>query len=58
MKDMVPEVKKGFLLDECDDLSRDGLRTLVFGYKILKPEYYESWKRIYEEAGLNIKNRD
>lgn len=29
MKSRVPEVKRGFLLDECENLAREGLRTLV-----------------------------
>jgi phospholipid-translocating ATPase len=29
MKSKVPEVQRGFLMDECEMLSREGLRTLV-----------------------------
>jgi phospholipid-translocating ATPase len=29
MKVKVPEVQRGFLMDECEMLSREGLRTLV-----------------------------
>ena len=35
MKDIIKRSKKGFLLDECDNLSEEGLWTLVYGYKIL-----------------------
>jgi len=35
MKNKVPEVQRGFLLDECEDLSSEGLRTLCFAYKCL-----------------------
>lgn len=35
MKSCVPEVQRGFLLDECESLSREGLRTLVICQKVL-----------------------
>lgn len=38
MKDKIPEIKRGFMMDECDNLSIEGLRTLVYGFKILKED--------------------
>lgn len=35
MKKKVPENKRGFLMDECDTLSVEGFRTLVYGFKLL-----------------------
>ena len=35
MKSKVPEVQRGFLLDECETLSREGLRTLVVAQKYM-----------------------
>lgn len=35
MKKKVPENKRGFLMDECDTLSVEGFRTLVYGFKSL-----------------------
>lgn len=35
MKDKVSETLRGFVLDECEDLSREGLRTLVLAQKLL-----------------------
>ena len=40
--------KKGFIDEECKDLSMTGLRTLVFAKKVIKPKIYESWSRRYE----------
>lgn len=35
MKEKIPEIKRGFMMDECDNLSIEGLRTLVYAFKIL-----------------------
>lgn len=35
MKDKVSETLRGFVLDECEDLSREGLRTLVLAQKLM-----------------------
>ena len=35
MKDKVSETLRGFVLDECEDLSREGLRTLVLAQRYL-----------------------
>ncbi len=29
MKQKIPEYQRGFLMDECESLAREGLRTLV-----------------------------
>ena len=58
MKTLVPEVKTGFLMDECDDLSREGLRTLVYGFKILSEESYKEWAQLYAEASVSLTRRD
>lgn len=39
MKDKIPEIKRGFMMDECDNLSIEGLRTLVYGFKLITEEY-------------------
>ena len=41
MKDLVQNFKKGFVIDECDNLAIEGLRTLVFAYKILEKEQFD-----------------
>ena len=58
MRKLVPEVKRGFLMDECDELSRSGLRTLVFGFKVLKEEEYDIWSEEYEKANTSLQNRE
>lgn len=58
MKNLVPEVKTGFLMDECDDLSREGLRTLVYTYKILTEEAYLIWEKKYNEASVSLNKRE
>lgn len=35
MKKKIPEIKWGFMMDECDNLSIEGLRTLVYAFKLL-----------------------
>lgn len=45
MKETVPEVQRGFLLDECENLASNGLRTLVLTQKILNNEEYEKWEK-------------
>ncbi|KAH7368837.1 phospholipid-translocating P-type ATPase [Plectosphaerella cucumerina] len=40
-----------------DDFARDGLRTLLYGYRYLGEEEYESWRRIYADASTSIDNR-
>ena len=45
MKETVPEVQRGFLLDECENLASNGLRTLVLTQKILNDEEYEKWEK-------------
>jgi phospholipid-translocating ATPase len=45
MKDKVSETLRGFVLDECEDLSREGLRTLVLAQKYLTEKEYFEWKK-------------
>lgn len=42
--------KKAFIDEECKDLSRGGLRTLVITRKILTEEFYTKWSENYEKA--------
>jgi phospholipid-translocating ATPase len=58
MKDKVPEVKRGYLMDECDNLSRLGLRTLVFAFKILSEEELKKWAELYDEANKSVGERE
>lgn len=58
MKDKVSETLRGFVLDECEDLSREGLRTLVLAQKLLTEKEYQQWKKDYDEANASMVNRD
>lgn len=46
-----------WLGEECDNMARMGLRTLVFGYKILSDNDYNTFQSRYEDARLSIKDR-
>jgi len=58
MKNLIPEVKRGFLMDECDNLAKEGLRTLVLTQKKLSQEKYEAWKSEYDNAQTTLLNRE
>lgn len=38
MNKFIPEIEKGFVEEECGDLARDGLRTLVITQKCMDEE--------------------
>lgn len=54
----VPEVQRGFLLDECENLAREGLRTLVITQKFLPKADYEKWNASFEDASAALSNRE
>ncbi len=58
MKTLIPEVKRGFLMDECDNLAKEGLRTLVLTQKKLSQEQYDTWKGEYDDAQTSLINRE
>lgn len=58
MKDKVPEKQRGFLLDECENLAREGLRTLVLSQRNISTEEFTNWKKIYDEATMSLVDRD
>eukprot|EP00761_Pharyngomonas_kirbyi_P013462 gb/GECH01013491.1/.p1 GENE.gb/GECH01013491.1/~~gb/GECH01013491.1/.p1 ORF type:complete len:1089 (+),score=243.03 gb/GECH01013491.1/:1-3267(+) len=47
-----------WLGEKCDDLARDGLRTLVFGYKELSPEEFDDFEERHEAAKAEISQRE
>ena len=57
MKNKVPEVQRGFVLDESDNLAREGLRTLIITQKFLTPEQFKSWNKKFEEANTSLNDR-
>lgn len=58
MQNRVQQSQRGFLKDNCDDLSRDGLRTLVYAYRIITKEEFDSWTVEYKKANENIEKRE
>ena len=40
--------KRGFIEEECKDLSMTGLRTLVITKKVLTKDFFQSWSKRYE----------
>lgn len=50
MKGKVPERQRGFLLDECESLSREGLRTLVISQRYIPEEELTQFMTDYEKA--------
>lgn len=47
-----------WLEEECGNMAREGLRTLVFGKKSLSPSEYERFQARYNEARTAITDRD
>jgi phospholipid-translocating ATPase len=50
-------IYRGYIQDECDNLAREGLRTLVITQKELDESYYQEWHKEYDEASNLLKNR-
>lgn len=57
MKEKVPEIQRGFLLDECETLARDGLRTLVLTQKYLTQAEYDHWEKKYRDSQMTMNDR-
>ena len=53
----VKQFQRGFIMDECDNLAREGLRTLVFAEKVLTEKEYIKWLENYEESCASLENR-
>ena len=45
-------------MDECENLAREGLRTLVITQKFLPKADYEKWNSAFEEASAMLSNRE
>ena len=58
MKNKIPDRQKVFLLEECESLSSDGLRTLVITQKVLSEKEFQKWYKIYEEANQTLRDRE
>jgi magnesium-transporting ATPase (P-type) len=58
MKQFVAPSAQSFLQEECENLAREGLRTLVFSYKKLEEEEWSAWKQDYDQSCLAMDSRD
>jgi len=43
MKQFINEIQRGFIDEECENLAREGLRTLVITQKLITKAEYERW---------------
>ena len=57
MKDRVPQRQRGYLLDMCETLAAEGLRTLVIAEKYLTEEEFAKWKVQYDAATQSLTDR-
>ena len=57
-KERVSKMDASFISEECENLAKDGLRTLVITQKVLTAEQYREWNEKYKEAGKDFKRRD
>ena len=51
MKQFISDTEKVFVDEEGENLSKEGLRTLVLGYKNLTEKEYEDFEKNYQSAG-------
>lgn len=54
-------VDDGAVLERCfqhiNDFATEGLRTLLYAYRYMEEDEYESWKKIYRDASTSLVNR-
>ncbi|WYZ38535.1 hypothetical protein EsH8_III_000449 [Colletotrichum jinshuiense] len=54
-------LNEGAVLERCfqhiNDFATDGLRTLLYGYRYISEDDYNSWKKIYQAATTSLDNR-
>jgi phospholipid-translocating ATPase len=58
IKDLILEQYRAFVLEECETLALDGLRTLVCASRSLTLHEYNAWSKEYEEANCKLANRE
>ena len=58
MKDKVKPQQRSYLLEKCETLAMEGLRTLVIGQKVLTAEEYEIWSNKYRKALMDYERGD
>ncbi|WQF79531.1 Putative P-type ATPase, HAD superfamily, P-type ATPase, transmembrane domain superfamily [Colletotrichum destructivum] len=54
-------LNEGTVLERCfqhiNDFASDGLRTLLYGYRYISEDDYNSWRKIYQAATTSLDNR-
>ena len=58
MKDRISDKYEAIIMEETDNLSREGLRTLVLGKKLIEVEQWKSWKEKYTKETAAMVDRD
>ncbi|CUV04596.1 unnamed protein product [Cryptosporidium hominis] len=58
MIELLRQKGSGWLMEECTNLARLGLRTLVFSYKIISKEEYEIFNSVYSFPCTSLLQRD
>lgn len=58
MQYKVVERSKHRILEDCENLARDGLRTLVISQREMHPSEYAAWKRDFDLAQRSMADRE
>lgn len=58
MIELLRQKGSGWLMEECTNLARLGLRTLVFSYKVITREEYETFNNVYSYPCTSLLQRD
>ncbi|KAJ1614004.1 transmembrane domain-containing protein [Cryptosporidium canis] len=58
MIELLRQRGSGWLMEECTNLARLGLRTLVFSYRVISKEEYEAFNNIYSYPCTSLLQRD
>jgi phospholipid-translocating ATPase len=56
MKDKVKPQQRSYLLEKCEILAMEGLRTLVVAQKVMTVDEYEEWRKAYRKAKNDFEN--
>lgn len=58
MKSKISQKDAVRILEECENLAREGLRTLIIAQKTLSINEYKEWEKEYKKVSLCIENRE
>ena len=58
MKTKVNILQSDFIMEQCDNLAREGLRTLVITSKDIEKEEFDKWQTEYKNKKSLMKNRE